>query len=286
MRYSMLFLAGMILLQGCGYSLRMVDVAEENRDVRNKREMEEHVLQLDAQMRAMQEKVARLQSELKQEREESRKAISDIQKRRADADVRFDENDVQFRMIQGRIEKEERRRADLTQQIDNIAYRVNEQEKKGEVVQKALQTQIEEIKKINAGLQKNGEDQDKRLKETAGQILQLTRDIPASLSAQATQLDDLGKQIQQMNRGTDVEQLSKSLVDLSNALNLLGEKITAKVDQQEKLLDKTTKRLQVLESKVTPRGKKSSLQEEVSEGRSPVEVGGAVSATGRERSGF
>ena len=275
MRYSILLLAGMILLQGCGYSLRMVDVAEESRETRNKRETEERVVQLDAQMKSMQEEVTRLQSELKQAREESRKAVSDLQKRRADVDVRFDENDVQLRIIQGKIEKEERRRADLTQQADNAAFRLNEQEKK-----------VEEIKKITAGLQKNSEDQDKRLKEMTGQVMQLTREIPSSLGAQAAQLDELGKQLQQMNRGTDVEQLSNSLVDLSKALNLLGEKITAKVDEQEKLLNKTNKRLQVLESKVTPRGKQSSLQEGASDGAAPREAEDAVNAARPERDGF
>lgn len=278
MRYSMLLLAGMILLQGCGYSLRMVDVAEENRDLRDKKEMEAHVDQLDAQMKSMQEQVTRLQSELKQAREESRKAVSDIQKRRADMDVRLDEADVQTRMIQGKIEKEERRRSDLTQQVDNVTFRLSEQEKK-------WQGQIEEIRKLNVALQKSAEDQDKRLKEVTGQILQLTREIPSSLSAQAAQLDELGKQIHQMSRGTDVEQLSKSLVDLSKALDLLGEKITAKVDEQEKLLTRTTKRLQVLESKVAPRGKQSSLQEEGPQGPSP-EGEGVVQATRHEREGF
>ncbi len=280
MRYSMLLFAGVILLQGCGYSLRMVDVAEENRDIRNKKEMEEHVVQLDAQMKSLQEQVTRLQAELKQTREESRKTVSDIQKRRADLDVRLDEGDVQLRMLQGRIEKEERRRADLTQQVDNVVFRLSEQEKK-------WQSQIEEIKKISAGLQKNAEDQEKRLKEMTGQILQLTRDIPASLNAQASQLDELGKQIRQMSRGNDVEQLSKSLVDLSKALDLLGEKITAKVDEQEKLLTKTTKRLQVLESKVAPRGKQSSLQQEDrSEGAAAGEAEGVVGATWHQREGF
>lgn len=279
MRYSMLFLAGMILFQGCGYSLRMVDVAEENRDLRNKREMEEQVSRLDAEMKSVQEQVTRLQSELKQAREESRKAVSDIQKRRADMDVRLDESDVQSRIIHGKIEKEERRRADLTQQVDNVAFRLSEQEKK-------WQAQIDEIKKISGSLQKNVEDQDKRLKEMTGQILQLTREIPPSLSAQAAQLDELGKQIHQMNRGTDVDQLSKSLVDLSKALDLLGEKITAKVDEQEKLLSKTTKRLQVLESKVTPRGKQSSLPEENPEGPTPGEAEGAANASWYDRDGF
>lgn len=278
MRYSILLLAGMILLQGCGYSLRMVDVAEENRDLRNKKEMETHVDQLDAEMKSMQEQVTRLQTELKQAREESRKAVSDIQKRRADMDARLDEADVQTRMIQGKIEKEERRRADLTQHVDNVTFRLSEQEKK-------WQGQIEEIRKLNVALQKSAEDQEKRLKEVTGQILQLTREIPSSLSAQATQLDELGKQIHQMSRGTDVEQLSKSLVDLSKALDLLGEKITAKVDEQEKVLTKTTKRLQVLESKVTPRGKQSSLQEEGPQGPSP-EGEGVVQATWHERDGF
>ncbi len=273
MRYSVFLLAGMFLLQGCGYSLRMVDVAEENREVRNKREMEELVHQLDGQMKETQAQVTRLQSDLKQVREENRKAISDLQKRRADVDVRFDENEVQLRMIQGKIEKEERRRTNVFQQVDNAAFRLSEQEKNIKV----FQAQIEELKKVNAALQKDSEDQDKRLKEMTGQIVQLAQEVPSSLTAQAAQLDELGKQIQLVSRDGDVEQMGKSLADLSSALNLLGEKITAKVDEQEKLLSKTTKRLQALESKLAPKGKQSSLQE-----ASPSEAGETVNAAWHE----
>jgi chromosome segregation ATPase len=274
MRYSVFLLAGVFLLQGCGYSLRMVDVAEENRELRNKREMEALVLQLDGQMKEMQAQVTRLQADLKQTREESRKGISDLQKRRADVDVRFDENELQLRMIQGKIEKEERRRADIFQQVDNAAFRLNEQEKNV----KNLQGQIEELKKVNAAFQKYSEDQDKRLKEITGQIVQLAQEIPSSLTAHAAQLEELGRQIQRVSRDGDVEQLGKSLADLSSALNLLGEKITAKVDEQEKLLSKTTKRLQALESKLAPKGKQSSLQEERSSGASLGESGEKVDA--------
>lgn len=278
MRYSVFLLAGMLLLQGCGYSLRMVDVAEENRELRDKRETEALVLRLDGQMKAMQAKVTKLQSELNQTREESRKAISDIQKRRADTDVRFDESDVQLRVVQGRLEREERRRADLLQQVDDAAFRLNEQEKKWEGFQKNMQAQIEEMKKVNAALQQHSEDQEKRLKEMTGQILQLIQEVPSSLTAQAAQLDELGRQIQRVSRDGDVEQLGKSLADLSSALNLLGEKITAKVDEQEKLLNKTTKRLQALESKLAPKGKPSSLQEKRPSGAGSGEAGETVSA--------
>lgn len=278
MRYSVFLLAGVLLLQGCGYSLRMVDVAEENREFRNKREMEALVQQLDGQMKQMQAQVTRLQSELKEAREESRKGVLDLQKRRAELDVRFDENDVQLRMIQGRIEKEERRRADLSQQVDNVAFRLNDQEKN----LKNVPGQIEEMKKAAAALQKHSEDQEKRLKEMTGQIVQLTHDIPSSLTAHAAKLDELGMQIQRMSRDGDVEQLGKSLADLSSALNLLGEKITAKVDEQEKLLSKTTKRLQALESKLAPKGKQSSLQEERSGGTNLGEAGGTVNAAWHE----
>jgi len=278
MRYSIFLLSGMFLVGGCGYSLKMVDVAEENRELRNKRETEALVHQLDGQMKEMQAQVTKLQSELKQAREESRKAVSDLQKRRADLDVRFDENDVQLRMIQGRIEKEERRRADLLQQVDNVAFRSNEQEKS----LKNLQAQIEEMKKVNAALQKHSEDQDKRLKEMAGQIVQLAQEVPSSLTAHAAKLDELGMQIQRVSRDGDVEQLGKSLADLSSALNLLGEKITAKVDEQEKLLSKTTKRLQALESKLAPKGKQSSLPEERSSGTGLGEAGETVNTAWHE----
>ncbi|NKE70105.1 hypothetical protein [Candidatus Manganitrophus noduliformans] len=282
MRYSVFLLAGMILLQGCGYSLRMVDVAEENRELRSKQETEALVLQLDGQMKEVQAQVAKLQAELKQTREESRKAVADIQKRRADMDVRFDESDIQLRMVQGRLEREERRRADLLQQVDNAAFRLNEQEKKWEGFQKNLQAQIEEMKKVHAVFQKHSEDQEKRLEEMTGQIGRLAQEIPSSLTAQAAQLDELGRQIQRVSRDGDVEQLGKSLADLSSALNMLGEKITAKVDEQEKLLNKTTKRLQALESKLAPKGKKSSVQEETPPGASPGEAGETVNAAWHE----
>ncbi|MBI3802213.1 MAG: hypothetical protein HY282_00430 [Nitrospirae bacterium] len=274
MRFSVFLIAGVVLLQGCGYSLRMVDVADERREVRSKQEKEEHVVRLDAQMKEMQEQFSRLQADLKLAKEENRKGLADLQKRRADVDIRFDEGDIQLRIIQGKIEKEERRSGDLSHQVENLAFRLNEQEKKSEALQKALQAQIEEVKRISAGLQKGSEEQDRRLKEVAGHLTQLSKEIQPALSAQAAQLDEMGKQLRQIG-GTDVEQLSKSLVDLSKALDLLGEKITAKVDEQEKLLSKTTKRVQVLESKVAPKGKQSSLQEEGSgEPSNPAAPGG------------
>ena len=54
--------------------------------------------------------------------------------------------------------------------------------------------QIEELKKVNAVLQKHSEEQEGRLKEMTGQIGQLTKEIPSSLTAQAAQLggDPLG----------------------------------------------------------------------------------------------
>lgn len=299
-RYAILLSAGMILFQGCGYSLRMVDVVEEDREIRNQQHLEGQVSRLNAQAKAMQEQLTRLQNEVKQARGEGvsdlQKGVSDLQKRRAEVDVRFDESDIQFRIIQGKIEKEERRYAELAQQVDNAAFRLkeqekslNEQEKKWEILQKTLQAQVEEmkeLKKLNAGFQKNWEDHERRLKEIAGQLLQLTKEIPSALNGQAMHLDELGKRLQQLSRGADVEALGKSLVDLSHALNLLGEKITAKVDEQEKLLDETTRRLRMLESKLTPKGKQSSLQEGASNGVNLNEAEETVGAARHKQDGF
>ena len=142
--------------------------------------------------------------------------------------------------------------------------------------------QIEELKKVNAVLQKHSEEQEGRLKEMTGQIGQLTKEIPSSLTAQAAQLDELGRQMQRVSQNGEVEQLGKSLADLSGALNLLGEKITAKVDEQEKLLNKTTKRLQALESKLAPKGKQSSVLEETPSGVSPAEAGETINTAWHE----
>lgn len=279
MRFLFLLLASLFLFQGCGYSLRMTNVEEQRRETENKKELEERVARLDSQVAALQEgahgakdEVARLQSDLKQMKEENRQAVASLQKKRADLDVRLDETALQIRMIQGNSEKEGHRFKELSQQVDSIAFRVNElsevktrlsdQEKKWDAVQKTLQGQIDSIKVGEAALQKSSEQQGKKLTEISDQVLELAEKIPPALNAQAVQLTDLGKQFEKMTKGADAEQVNKSLVDLSDTLNILGQKITAKVDEQERLLQKTAKRLQALEAKMAG-GKRSSLSGDI-----------------------
>lgn len=272
MRFFLLLFAAIFLLQGCGYSVRMIGAEEQRRETESKKELEDRVARLDSQVasvqQAMKEETARLHSELKQIKEENRQMVASLQKRRADMDVRMDEAMLQIRMIQGSIEKEGHRFKELSHQVENIAFRVNElgelktrlgeQEKKWDSIQKTLQGQIDSIKVGSAALQKSSEQQAKKMEEISDQVLELAEKIPPALNAQAVQLNTLGMQFEKMTKGADVDQVNKSLVDLSEALNVLGQKITAKVDEQERLLQKTTKRLQALEAKITA-GKRSSL---------------------------
>jgi chromosome segregation ATPase len=283
MRFLFFLLASLFLFQGCGYALRMTNVEEQRRETENKRDLDDRVARLDSQVAAMQEaahtakeEVSRLQSDVKQMKEENRQAVASLQKKRADLDVRLDEAALQIRMIQGNSEKEGHRFKELSHQVENIAFRVNElsevksrlgeQEKKWDAVQKTLQGQIDSIKVGGVALQKSSEQQAKKLSEISDQVLELAEKIPPALNAQAVQLTDLGKQFEKMTKGADAEQVNKSLVDLSDALNILGQKITSKVDEQERLLQKTAKRLQALEAKMGG-GKRSSLSDDIATAR-------------------
>jgi chromosome segregation ATPase len=263
MRVFFFLLTSIFLLQGCGYSLKMVDDEAQRLETRNKKELEAAV--------------ARLQSEVKQIKEEGRQTTSSVQKKRADLEVRLDEVALQIRMIQGNIEKEGHRIKELSHQVENIAFRVNElgeiknrlseQEKKWNSVQKTLQEQIDSIKVAGSTLQKSSEEQAKKMEALSAQVSELSEKIPPALNAQAVQLNDLGLQFEKMTKGADAEEVNKTLVELSNALNVLGQKITSKVDEQEKLLQKATKRLQALEAKLAS-GKRSSFSE--AEGERPL----------------
>lgn len=268
MRFFFLLFVSVFFLQGCGYSVRMMNGDEQRRETEDKKELEARVARLDSEMAAMKEEVARFQ-------EENRQGVASLQKRRADMDVRLDEGILQIRMIQGTIEKEGHRLKELAHQVENIAFRVNDlgeartrladQEKKWDSIQKALQGQIDSIKVGSGNLQKSSEQQAKKLEEISDQVLELAEKIPPALNAQAVLLNDLGKQFEKMTKGADAEEVNKTLVDLSDALNVLGEKITAKVDEQQRLLEKMTKRLQALEAKLAP-GKRSALPGGDSEG--------------------
>ncbi|HLG23141.1 MAG TPA: hypothetical protein VI382_10020 [Candidatus Manganitrophaceae bacterium] len=261
MRFVLLFLLGFLLLEGCGYSIKMVSVEEDRKARQNRKTLEEEV--------------ARLQSELQKLRQE----VSELQKRRADVDIRLDETAMALRLIQGKIEKDDHRFKELSHQADDAAFRLNEltqlktrlseQEKKWDSTQKTMQSQIEAIKGISGVLQKSLEtlnaavattldDQEKKLKDLSALVSELAQKIPPLLNTQSAQLDELGKQFRRLGQAGDIEQMNRGLLELSNALNLLGEKMTAKIDEQDRILNKTTKRLEALESKVPPKGKRSA----------------------------
>ncbi|HEY5600264.1 MAG TPA: hypothetical protein VIK48_06185, partial [Candidatus Manganitrophaceae bacterium] len=258
MRFVLLFLLGFLLLEGCGYSIKMVSVEEDRKAQQNRKTLDEEA--------------ARLQAELQKLRQE----VFELQKRRADVDIRLDETAMALRLIQGKIEKDDHRFKELSHQVDDAAFRLNElsqlktrlseQEKKWDSTQKTMQSQIEAIKGISGGLQKSLEtlntavattldDQEKRLKDLSALVSELAQKIPPLLNTQSAQLDELGKQFRRLGQAGDIEQMNRGLLELSNALNLLGEKMTAKIDEQERILNKTTKRLEALESKVPPKGK-------------------------------
>lgn len=238
---------------------------EERRDIQSKKDLEERVGRLDSQL-------TRLQADLRKVQEESRQTVAALQKGRADVDVRFDETMLQLRMIEGKMEQGQHRYSELSHQIENVAFRINElrdlkgrlteQEKKLEVVQKAVQSQIDAVKGTGGTLQKSVEEHEKRLKELSGHLAELSGQVSewidkvlGVLNTHASQLTDLQKRIQLLGSGDDVRHLNQGLVDLSKALDLLGETVTAKVDEQDQLLKKTSKRLETLESKLASLGK-------------------------------
>jgi tetratricopeptide (TPR) repeat protein len=272
--------AAFFLLQGCGYSLKMVDADEPSRETESRREAQnkkefDDTMQQAARTKkitpiSMKEEIAQLQLDVKQLKEDNQRALSPLHKKLADVDLRLDDTALQIRLIQGNIEKEGHQVKELFHQVDNISFRVNdlieikgrlgEQEKKWDFIQKTLQEQINSIKVVGSNLQKSSEQQAKKLEEMSDQVLELAEKVPPALNAQAVQLNDLGKQFEKMTKGSSSDQVSKSLVELSDALNVLGQKITAKVDEQEQLLQKTTKRLQALETKLSS-GKRSSFSD-------------------------
>lgn len=268
MRFILLFLIGILLLEGCGYSVRMVSLDDEDRkEQQNKKAMEEQIARLQAETRL-----------LRKSAEEGRQSIFDLQKRRADVDVRLDETRLALQMIQGKIEEEGHRYGELSHQMDDntfrlndlgqIKNRLNEEDKKLESIQKTLQGQIDGAKGVTGGLQKSLDsigaristldDQEKRLRDLSALVSEFTQKIPSLLNTQSAQLDELGRQFQKLSQGRDVEQLNQGLLDLSRGLDLLGQKIASKVDEQDRILSKTTKRLEALESKLAPKGKRSA----------------------------
>lgn len=266
MRSITLFIGGMFLLQGCGYSLMSVD--QQRQEIREKQAVEERTTHLERARQTIEEQLGRLQTDLKQAREENRKTASDFLKKKADVDGRFDENDLQLRTIQGKLEKQERLLSDLSRQMDNLVFRVNglseiktrldENRKESELSQKTFQgqvdqikAQVDQIKTVNTGVAKKLEEQDHRF------------------GAQATQLDTLEKRVGGQVDRTEIEQMNKNLIELSKTLDLLGEKITSKIDEQEKRINTANQRLQTLETKVTPRKKPASLVDGIS-GRESV----------------
>lgn len=253
MRFAVLLFISLSVLQGCGYSLRMVDVEEDRRQNQHKT--------------AVEDQVSQLQAEVQKLKTETRQGIADVQKRRADADLRIEETTLALRLIQGKMEKDTHRFTELSHQMDDATFRMGEQGKKLEAMQKTLQ-QIDGARAASqksldtlSGRVATLDDHEKRLRELSALVSELTQKVPPLLNTQSAQLDELGKQIQKLSQGGEVEQLNKELLDLSNALDLLGQKITAKIDEQDRILNKTTKRLESLEAKAGSKGKRSAQLE-------------------------
>ncbi|MFQ5949208.1 MAG: hypothetical protein ACE5J1_00790 [Nitrospiria bacterium] len=320
---AIFFLMGMILFQGCGYSIKMVALEEEQQELQKKKALEKDVARLQSDLQKLQKQnrqavavlkketgkaLTRLLADLKRIEKEKQQAVIALQKSQADFNVRIDEATMQLRMVQGTLEKKDRRLSELYHQVDNVAFRVNElgemkgrlseqeekgnvlgkaleaqvkaldtlkhrlneQEKKVESVKKALQTQIGAINQINDNLQRTSKEQGKGLQGLSDQASELAEKIPPALNKHAARLDELEWQIEKMKSEIDVQQINKRIADFSDSLDILretldvlGAKIAVKVDEQERLIQNTTKKLKGIEAALASRDKPSPLSSNV-----------------------
>ncbi|MFQ5780802.1 MAG: hypothetical protein ACE5HN_08480 [Nitrospiria bacterium] len=292
---AIFFLMGMILFQGCGYSIKMVALEEEQQELQKKKALEKDVARLQSDLQKLQKQnrqavavlkketgkaLTRLLADLKRIEKENQQAVIALQRGKADFNVRIDEATMQLRMIQGTLEKKDRRLSELYHQVDNVAFRVNElgemkgqlseQGKKVELVKKALQTQIDAINQVTDNLQRISKEQGKGLEGLSDQASELAEKIPPALNKHAARLDELEWQVEKMKSEINVQQINKRIADFSDSLgtlretlDVLGAKIAVKVDEQERLIQNTTKKLKGIEAALASRDKPSPLSSNV-----------------------
>jgi hypothetical protein len=213
----------MIFATGCGHSVQVISDEEASRSVSEKT--------------ALREQVARLQTEIKRVTEEKEKEITHFGTKENALEARLDESMTQLRLIQSSLERDEKQAADVGRKTSAL---VVEQAKQSKSTRSELQLQMDRLGKAE-------EATNKMVVSLSEQVASLSASVPPTLTAQAAQIANLEKQLQKGGKG-DSAQIKKRLDDLSNMLDLLGQTITVKVDEQDQVLSKILKRLKGLES--------------------------------------
>jgi hypothetical protein len=222
----------MILVAGCGHSVQVVNDAETRRSV--------------AEKKALREQVVRLQAEVKRVTKEKEEENAHFETKEGALEARLDEAVTQLRLIQSSLERDEKQAVEVGHKTSAL---VAEQAKQSKSVRSELQIQMDRLGKA-------GESTNKMVASLSEQVASLAASVPPTLMAQASQIANLEKQLQKGGKG-DPAQLKKRLDELSNMLDLLGQTITVKVDEQDQILSRMLRRLEGLESqRANPSGER------------------------------
>lgn len=310
--FAIFFMMGVVLLHGCGYTVRMVALEEEQQELQEKKSLEGDVARLRLDLKklrkqsrqaaiVLKKEIERNESLLQASLKESRKDILGLQKGQAGLNVRMDEAALHLRMVQGAVEEKDRQLSGLSHQIENVAFRVNEHEETKEKLSKqgkkhesllqaqvkvvdvlkrrldvqkkrvaslkgSLQAQVDAINLIDSNLRAVSKEQEKSLQGVSDQASELAEKIPPALNLQSVRLDELEWQVKKIKSEIDVKQIDKDLAAFSSTLDalrktldLLGSRITAKVDEQGRLIRATTKKVKGIEARLTLGDRPASL---------------------------
>ncbi|HIE65213.1 MAG: hypothetical protein ABGX83_00105 [Nitrospira sp.] len=296
--FSLFMMMGMVLLHGCGYTVRMVALEEEQRELQEKKSLEGDVARLQVDLKKLRkqnrqaaiilkEEISRNGTLFKAGLKDSRKEILGLQKGQTDLNVRMDEATFQFRGVQGHFEEQDRLFSALSHQVENVAFRVNKhgesKEKLTKQVRKlesllqsqmrivdalkeSLRRQLDAISLVDRNLRKVSKEQEKSLQVVSDQASELAEKIPPVLNRQSVRLDELEWQVKKMSSEVDVKQIDKDLATFSRALDtlkktleLLGGRMTTKLDEQGRLIRDTTKKVRGIEARLTQGDRPASL---------------------------
>lgn len=164
--------------------------------------------------------------------------------------------------LQDQIALQTREGAKKNQSLqDQIARQTKEAAKNNQ----SLQDQIDSIQIASIALQKSSNDQIKALNEVSAQVSQLIDKVLPVVNDLAQRLDTQENQLRQMDRDINIDGLNRQLKDVREAidvqrqsLEMLGNTLTAQVDKQAKLFQKTVSRLNVIEAKLSSKRESNS----------------------------
>ncbi len=198
---------------GCaGQTLRWVNVEEEQKQVEA---WEGQLRSLQSGLNKVASEVERKKSENTTQREEVRLQLELIQKRVEKANYQYTELMAQSEEAVG-----------FANRLMEVKARLTEQEKRIEATQSLL----------------------RKLAGEKGDVTATLTELSAQTGALSERLAVLEKQGQTANLG-GAAQIKKNITELSKTLKQLGTKMTAKVDEQDRLLRALHQRIEGLESK-------------------------------------